>query len=223
MLFRSVSQSRYYEKKDKQGNVTEKPIKYETPKGNDPDPFLPSVPPAIQSKIIGTPQESFWDYVIKTPEIPIVITEGGKKGLCLLSNGYVGLALNGCYGWSKGKELSPVLEKIVWEGRRVTLAFDQDSKPETVDKVNKAIAGLGFKLQGSQRKHGLNAEVYVATWNPEAGKGIDDLTVNKGVDCLHQVLRDATPFLDWKYPERKEKKQGNTPLNEGKRSQADLS
>ena len=200
---------RIEKKKDKQGNVTEKPIKYETPKGNDPDPFLPSVPPAIQSKIIGTPQESFWDYVIKTPEIPIVITEGGKKGLCLLSNGYVGLALNGCYGWSKGKELSPVLEKIVWEGRRVTLAFDQDSKPETVDKVNKAIAGLGFKLQGSQRKHGLNAEVYVATWNPEAGKGIDDLTVNKGVDCLHQVLRDATPLVDWKYPDRKEKK--NTP------------
>jgi hypothetical protein len=48
---------------------------------------------------IAFPLESlFWDCVEQHPELPIVVTEGGKKGLAGLSQGFITIPLYGCYG-----------------------------------------------------------------------------------------------------------------------------
>ena len=52
--------------------------------------------------LIVTPIEtqSFWEWVQQIPRINIVLTEGGKKALSLLTQGYVGIALYGVDGGS---------------------------------------------------------------------------------------------------------------------------
>ncbi|MHC5832866.1 MAG: DUF3854 domain-containing protein, partial [Nostoc sp.] len=51
------------------------------------------------------PGESFWDWLELHPEIPIIITEGGKKSLSLLSEGFVDIALYGINGGYRSKDL----------------------------------------------------------------------------------------------------------------------
>ena len=80
-----------------------KVIKYETPVGNGSRAFLPAIPRSIRRKIsqrygVNVPEfGSFWDWVKDHPEIPIIITEGGKKSLSLLSQGYVAISLYGAF------------------------------------------------------------------------------------------------------------------------------
>jgi len=73
--------------------------KYETPVGNGARAYLPPVPPTIRQRIaehyrLAVPLEgSFWDWYEQHPEIPLVLTEGGKKSLAGFSQGFVTLAL----------------------------------------------------------------------------------------------------------------------------------
>jgi hypothetical protein len=50
------------------------------------------------------PKEHFWEWLVTHPEISIVITEGGKKALCLLSQGCVAIALYGVDGGARAKD-----------------------------------------------------------------------------------------------------------------------
>ena len=74
---------------------------YCAPTGSGSRGYLPPIPMAIRQLIsqqygIKFPSDgSFWDFVECHPEIPIVITEGDKKSLSLLSAGYVTIALYG--------------------------------------------------------------------------------------------------------------------------------
>jgi hypothetical protein len=78
--------------------------------GNGARAYLPPVPPAIRQRIserygIDVPLEgSFWDWFAQHPEIPFIVTEGGKKGLAGLSQGFVTLALYGCHGGYRTKD-----------------------------------------------------------------------------------------------------------------------
>jgi hypothetical protein len=201
------------EKKGKDGTVTQKVIKYETPKGNGAHAYCPPLDLKTLRYLgkvhdVEIPEDGgqlIWDYIRANPSIPIVITEGAKKGLCLLSNGYVGIALTGCYGWKHEKNLIHDLQAITWEGRRVIIALDQDEKPETQKTVMNAIKGLGFELQGTKDKPGQRAKVFIAQWNSVEGKGIDDLTANRGLERLNEVMEKAVPLIEWAYP-KKEKK-----------------
>nr|WP_225912738.1 DUF3854 domain-containing protein [Nostoc flagelliforme] len=49
-------------------------------------------------------QISFWEWVRQHPEIPIILCEGEKKAACLLSLGFVAVALPGIWNGRVGKQ-----------------------------------------------------------------------------------------------------------------------
>jgi Domain of unknown function (DUF3854) len=196
-------------KRDKQSG---KRRKYETPVGNGSRAFLPAIPGQLWETIAnqyGVSHEagSFWDWVADRPEIPIVLTEGGKKSLAALSQGYVTIALYGINaGVSKYEtiggdrlrrlkpELIPDLQRFAVEGRKFILAFDQDSKPQTRYKVEGALADLSWHLEQA------GAIVEIASWDGQADrcKGLDDLIVNAGVEAWHSAYDQAVPANEWR-------------------------
>ncbi|GAA6621013.1 DUF3854 domain-containing protein [Scytonema sp. NUACC26] len=181
----------------------QRPYTYLAPKGIGDRAFLPPIPENIRKRIatrygIEVPLEgSFWEWLRET-DIPRVTTEGGKKGLCLLSNGYVGIALYGCSCGVKTKDedgdnivksLIPDLEQFAFPGSIWLSAFDQDEK----HKAKLAVAS------GNKRRRTVLTSIGCKTadivWNPEAGKGIDDLVVNNGSGALDAVYQEAVAKL----------------------------
>ncbi|GAQ00189.1 plasmid replication protein, CyRepA1 family [Leptolyngbya sp. NIES-2104] len=149
-------------------------------------------------------ESSFWQWV-RDNDIEIVLTEGGKKSLCLLSHGYVAIALYGCDGGrlvndliagekirKLKPELIPDLKPFATEGREFVFAFDQDAKFETRYKVSRALGQLGDLLIEADCK------VKVATWDGKDGKGIDDLIVNRGVVAWEQSYSEAETLAQWR-------------------------
>ena len=145
----------------------------------------------------------FWQWVIDHPSIPLCITEGAKKAGALLSAGYVAIALPGInngyrtpkdnHGHRIGKShLIPQLQKLAASGRTIYIAFDQDSKPQTVKAVNAAIRKLGYLLTQ------LGCHVKVITWTPDQGKGVDDFIINQGKKAFDQTYQNALPLETWK-------------------------
>ncbi|MBE9033277.1 DUF3854 domain-containing protein [filamentous cyanobacterium LEGE 11480] len=198
----------------KQDNKSRKIRKYETPVGNGSRAFLPAVPTELAQSIgqrYGFKPDgsgSFWDWVADCPaHIPIVITEGGKKALAALSQGYVTIALYGVNsGVSKYEtiagerirrlkpELIPDLQRFAVEGRQFILAFDQDIKPKTRHKVEGALADLSWHLEQT------GASVSIVDWDGQNGrcKGLDDLIVNAGVEAWHSAYKSALPAGEWR-------------------------
>lgn len=181
--------------------------KYETPAGNGAKPYLPAVPPEVRARIalqhdLAIPMSgSFWDWVAAHPELPITITEGGKKSLCLLSHGEIGIALIGVNGGYRAKDklgnpveayLIPELERFCQPGRKITLAFDQDSTLKTRRRVANALSRFGGLLQAR------GCEVFVTQWKPEQGKGVDDLIVNHGVEAWDLAGSRAFTLDEWR-------------------------
>lgn len=156
-------------------NAKGKAIKYETPGGTT---MMLDVHPHMQP-------------ALGDPALPLFITEGVKKGDCLVSRGRCAVALNGVYSW-RGKNLYNGLtvladwEYIALKGRTVYLVFDNDVmvKPE----VNQALVRLARFLthRGATVRY-----IYL----PEGpGKiGVDDyLARGHTLDELVQLAR-ATP------------------------------
>jgi Domain of unknown function (DUF3854) len=186
--------------------------KYETPVGNGSRAFLPAIPGQLRDEIAqryGGSNEagSFWDWVADRPEIPIVLTEGGKKSLAALSQGDVTIALYGINaGVSKYEtiggdrlrrlkpELIPDLQRFAVPERKFILAFDQDAKPQTRYKVEGALADLSWLLEQ------MGAIVEIASWDGQADrcKGLDDLIVNAGVEAWHSAYEQAIPANEWR-------------------------
>ncbi|MBD3886221.1 DUF3854 domain-containing protein [Phormidium tenue FACHB-886] len=184
-----------------------KPRKYETPKGNGSRAFLPSIPSPIRQQIAaryGIPVPltgSFWDWLAAHPEIPIVLTEGGKKALALLSLGYVAIALYGVNGGYRKqvdgtRALIADLNRFALPGRPLCLAFDQDAAAATRSRVNVALFRLGclLKTQG--------CEVAIASWEGQQGKGVDDLLVNQGPAAWDTAYNDALSLVHWQIWQR---------------------
>jgi hypothetical protein len=187
--------------------------KYETPVGNGARAFLPAIlgqlweTIAQRYEVQHNDANSFWDWVAAHPEIPIVLTEGGKKSLAALSQGYVTIALYGINaGVSKYEtiggdrlrrlkpELIPDLQRFAFEGRRFILAFDQDAKPQTRYKVEGALADLSWHLEQA------GAIIEIASWDGQADrcKGLDDLIVNAGVEAWRSAYDQAVPANEWR-------------------------
>ena len=152
-----------------------KEVKYDTPVGNGSRAFLPTINRETRRAIanhygceVPPPGESFWSWLEQHPEIPIIWTEGGKKALSLLSQGYVAIALYGVHGGYRvkdelGNPISPNLiadvARFAQPGRSHILAFDQDAKPSTIAKVNRALWRFGSLLEQS------GGTVAIASWN----------------------------------------------------------
>ncbi len=185
-------------------------IKYETPSKQGSRPFLPPISKKVQRAIakrygVKVPIKRFWEWVMAHPEIPLVFAEGGKKALCLLSQGYVAISLYGVDGGARAKDadgnrckpyLIPELLPFLGKERVIILAFDQDSQFETRLRVKRAIIRLAGLLQAQ------GCSVRVATWDGSIGKGVDDLIVKGGVTKWNESYRSAAPLEEWLAYER---------------------
>ena len=129
----------------------------------------------------------------------IIIVEGSKKAAAAATLGYEAIALPGvdmgAYKVSgehaDKKVLIPVLQKLVNEGASFIVAYDQDSKLATRKGVARSAIRLGELLSGE-------GPVKVAQWPNKAGKGLDDVLVDKGADYVHDVIEKAVDFDEWR-------------------------
>ena len=204
--------------------------KYESPKGAGSKPYFPPVPQSIREQIAQqyglippAAGESFWDWLSLHPQIPIILTEGAKKTLCLLSLGFPAIALYGVNGGYSVKDadgnrirpqLIPELQRFVRD-RRITLAFDQDKKTTTRANVAKSLTRFGTVLER------LGARITVTHWDVEIAKGVDDLVVAAGPQAFEQSYADALPFSQWRIADRFWRRLTHAPTLKIK--QADLS
>ncbi|MFM6323032.1 MAG: DUF3854 domain-containing protein, partial [Microcystis panniformis] len=180
---------------------------YLAPKGIGDKGYFPPIPDRIakavaQSHNLPAPgkDKTFWEWFKNHPEIPLALTEGGKKALSVVSLNQAAISLYGCQCGAKNKDekgidkplfLIPELQPYV-KGRRVNIAFDRDSKPSTIKKVETATYRLAIAIQKA------GGRPYIATWNPTDGKGIDDLHAKKGREYALEILDNAIPFDTWK-------------------------
>jgi hypothetical protein len=159
-------------------------------------PYLPTIPRrvilAIAAKYGVTPPEdgqAFWPWFIDHPEIPLVVTEGGKKAMSAISQGVIALSLYGCQCGNDGLTIKPTLLPYV-TGRQVTIAFDQDPKgSQGQRKVFKGKQRLARNLT-----YHAKATVAIAQWDEKDGKGIDDLIANDPAKFLQAL--DTAITLD---------------------------
>ncbi len=176
--------------------------KYEAPVGNGSRVYLPAVPLDIRRRIgqrygVEVPLTgSFWNWVEQHPELPLIPTEGGKKGLALLSQGFIPLPLYGVNGGyhklpADGIALIPDVARFAKNGRSFVLAFDQDEKDATRRRVAIAIHRFGGLLlrQG--------CPVQVACWKFAQGKGVDDLIAVSGAVAWESAYTSAFALSHW--------------------------
>ena len=134
---------------------------------------MPVLPSSTTEFDIGL---AFWHWVKDNPEIPIIITEGGKKAGCLLSQGKVTIALPGITMWRKDEELLPELKILANDGRHFFLCFDSDIKFKTKQDCFVQLQKLAQKLED------LGSKVFHLQIPPKIGvkMGIDDFIVSGG-------------------------------------------
>ena len=170
-----------------------KPIKYESP------PKVPNrvtyldIPDSIWDKVAQNHQIKrylstlalrlrdrinpvrFWEWVQQHPEIPIILTEGEKKAACLLSLGFVAIALPGIWNGRVGKKdfderLHPDLVPMAQKGRKFIILFDFETKFKTRKNVYQATIRTGKAIEAQ----GCICEVACL---PGPQKGVDDFVV----------------------------------------------
>lgn len=190
--------------------------------------YTPAIDPETRQKIsdrhnVDVPLEgSFWQWVIDHPDIPIIITEGGKKSLSLLSQGYVAIALLGCSsGYDKDKDdLKDDLKQFAQEGRKIAIALDRD--PDAKPKAQRYVAMGIRRLSWAFSRYGC--EVVTVLWDGQDGKGVDDLIVNKGIEAFDKAYTQAKPYKLWQLGKHLEKRltsyKANLQLNVPDISQA---
>lgn len=167
--------------------------RYCAPTKNGNRSYFPPISQEIRDQVaarykVEIPSDiSFWQWVIEHPEIPIVIPEGGKKALCLLSLGYVAISVYGCKCGN-----SPDLEPYLKGNREVTIEFDCDTKQKAIEDVRDGTLMLGSRITQA------GAIARVTTRKPSDGKGVDDFIVKCGREAWDQVYSNATSFEDWK-------------------------
>ena len=179
-----------------------KTVKYETPQGQSAIPLLPYVDKETAQLIYDKyhctpePKESFWQ-VVKRCNLPIAITEGLKKALCLIGQGIPAIAVRGITQWRiKGTdELHPTIADFATKGREVFIVFDQDEKASTQKDVRTQILKLGAALASA------GSQARVAVWCKEVGKGIDDAVYalkGSASGWLKAVFEDAPTIKEFK-------------------------
>ncbi|WP_339394310.1 plasmid replication protein, CyRepA1 family [Nostoc sp. UHCC 0870] len=190
-------------------NKVDKVIKYEHPLRVPTRAFFLAVPDDIWESVAARYDKpisdedralGFW-YWVWQYNIPVVICEGAKKAGALLTLGYAAIALPGVNGGYRNpkdelghptgeKHLIPDLQHFATLGRKFTICFDHDTKPETIQRVNIAIAQTTKLLT----KYGC--QVLVTDWSyPE--KGIDDLIVARGSAVAVDVISQALTLEQW--------------------------
>ncbi|BAY08145.1 DUF3854 domain-containing protein [Calothrix sp. NIES-2098] len=181
----------------------QRPYCYSAPKGNGDHLFLPPLPSAIRQKIsdryeVEVPLEgSFWEWARSSP-IPRLLTEGAKKSLAALSEGYLCLALYGCtcgvgthrHGRRVAPYLKPDLHTFASEESQWLFGFDRDEKPSAIKAVT-----LGKRRLTSALRD-VHCHVDDLLWTAAEGKGIDDVIVGGGSALFDTRYQQALQRLE---------------------------
>jgi putative DNA primase/helicase len=159
-------------KPDRPRRIAGDPVKYESPRGQPNQIYLP---PGVAG-------------ILDDPTCELLITEGEKKSLCATQSGFPCIGLVGVFGWKeKGREsFLPSLERIVWKDRSVYLVFDSDIV--TNENVQAAESRLAILLQNR------GAKVRVCRI-PEGPTDADGKPVKQGLDdyVVAQGLQGIEP------------------------------
>ena len=155
---------------------------------------------SMPENIITTPAGEafgFWAWIVNHPEIPVILCEGEKKALCLLSLGFVAIALPGIWGGRVGQifleRLHPDLIPVAQKVRKFVILFDHESKPKTKQDVFNATRRTGQCITNA----GCSCEVALL---PGAEKGIDDWVVvqgSKANQAVTALIGDALSLSDY--------------------------
>ncbi len=134
---------------------------------------------------------SFWRWVWQN-NLPLILTEGEKKAGCLLSLGYVAIALPGIFsGYRRDtRQLIAELAHFATEERSVHICFDYETKPKTIQNILLATSRLGQLLT----RAGCEVKI-IALPGPQ--KGVDDLVVACGREAFADVHESAITLGFW--------------------------
>ncbi|BDI20527.1 hypothetical protein ANSO36C_63290 (plasmid) [Nostoc cf. commune SO-36] len=148
----------------------------------------------------------FWEWVKQHPEIPIILCEGEKKAACLLSLGFVAIALPGIWNGRVGRQdfderLHPDLMPLAQPGRKFIILFDYETKAKTRWSVFQATVRTAKAIEAV----GCECEVALL---PGPEKGVDDFVVDRGEDAnalLTAIIDDAKSLADYQRSYRAKK------------------
>ena len=194
-----------------------KPIKYEQPRGIECEIFCLRVTWRLGLTIATTqgvereylarigdslPSEEdtqFWAWVVATPQLILVPTEGVKKAAALLSAGCLAIALPGIWMGVRSKRdglpslryLVPQLEIFCHPDREFAFCFDRDEQPKTIEAVRKAIDATGKLLQRRGGKVSVISWVYPC-------KGVDDLLIQLGEAAYFTAFNERLSLDSWR-------------------------
>jgi hypothetical protein len=158
-----------------------KPRRYSQPMGTQCGVYLPPL------------LDASWAEIAKNPAISVVITEGELKAACGCKFGFPTIGLGGVYNWRSAKdnqELLPILEKFIWEGRKVTICFDSDTKDNPM-----------VRMAASRLAYTLAVRGAIVTWAqlPEAEEGakqgLDDFVFIHGAEALAELMSKESEDL----------------------------
>jgi hypothetical protein len=155
-----------------------------------PDAVWQQVATRYQQQMPVDRSQGFWHWVWQQ-QLPVILTEGEKKAGCLLSLGYAAIALPGIFcGYRKatGKLISE-LEQFA-EGRTVSICFDFETRPATVQQLRLATAKLGQLLQTA----GATVKV-ISLLGPQ--KGVDDFVIAQGAAAFEELEQAALRLGHW--------------------------
>lgn len=160
-------------------------------------------PPGRRNMIYFVPGSSL--ELVKAVDTPVIVTEGEFKTLALwrlahhesTAPRFLPLGLAGVWNWrgTVGKATGPNgdrrdvkgvipdLDLVVWEGRRVIIAFDADAGTNELVEIARNLLARELRMRG--------AEVASLTWESAQGKGVDDLLANVGPEKVLELLEGA--------------------------------
>ncbi|QLE46066.1 DUF3854 domain-containing protein (plasmid) [Nostoc sp. C052] len=148
----------------------------------------------------------FWEWIKQHPEIPIILCEGEKKAACLLSLGFVAIALPGIWNGRVGKQdfderLHPDLMPLAQPGRKFIILFDHETSSKTRWSVFQATVRTAKAIESA----GCLCEVALL---PGPEKGVDDFVVGRGENAdalLTALVDDAKSLADYQRSYRAKK------------------
>ena len=150
-----------------------------------------------------TETDKYFYHWARETDIPLHITEGIKKAGCLIGMGLLAVAVPGITMWSQKKvgfnekrRLNPTLQWLLGkEPRKIVIAFDSDTKTKTKKNTLQQAA----RLEQAILDHNSQYTISLPRWNPEDGKGVDDVWASKGADFLLTTLSQGdSPAEVWK-------------------------
>ncbi|MCW5319191.1 DUF3854 domain-containing protein [Nostoc sp. KVJ3] len=148
----------------------------------------------------------FWEWIKQHPEIPIILCEGEKKAACLLSLGFVAIALPGIWNGRVGRRdfderLHPDLVPMAQAGRKFIILFDYETSSKTRWSVFQATVRTAKAIESA----GCFCEVALL---PGPEKGVDDFVVSRSEDAnalLTAIIDDAKSLADYQRSYRAKK------------------